>query len=92
MKPQYPIAVCILLVIVVCFLATRINWPQPPKPVRSFKTPNGVYVELFIEVDGAKVYRFNDGIRCVYFTDARGAVNWGEVGYRNKSVSTVTDD
>ncbi len=38
----------------------------------------GIKVELLFEKDGIKVYRFYDGYRLVYYTDARGNTAWEE--------------
>lgn len=62
------------------------------RPLRSFATRNGYTVELLIDVNGAKVYRFYDpGTgRTVYFTDARGVVEWDEMrGIPGKGGHTV---
>jgi len=51
-----------LFAIVLCSTACDKN------PIRSETKQNGVKVELIIEHEGCKVYRFYDG-RKVYFTD-----------------------
>lgn len=45
-------------------------------------------VDLLFEHDGIKVYRFEDGGRAIYFTDARGATDWN-VTHSSKSSYTT---
>lgn len=46
-------------------------------PVSTERTTNSdIAVELLFEHEGVKVYRFIDGGRFVYYTDARGKTEW----------------
>ena len=45
-----------------------------------------VVVELVLTHDGVKVYRFWDGWRYIYYTDARGTTRWEEVIPQGKTV------
>lgn len=63
--------------------------------VLSFKfLPNRTYeksitVEKVLTHDGITMYRFWDGIRYVYFADARGQTSWME--YRQTGKTSVPD-
>lgn len=48
-----------------------------PTPV-SETNVNDFKVHLLFENDGIKMYRFKDGIRTVYYSDARGVTSWEE--------------
>lgn len=48
-----------------------------------------VVVELVLEHEGIKVYRFWDGWRYVYYTDARGQTAWEEAVRSGKTVHYV---
>lgn len=59
-----------------------------PKPT---VTETGYTVELLFENDGVKVYRFRDGSRYLYYTDARGRVEWSTTrhdGLRSRSTES----
>ena len=50
-------------------------------------TNNALFnVELLFEVDGCKVYRFQDGGRSRYFSTCQGSVSWNENHGKNNNV------
>lgn len=50
-------------------------------PVSTSRTDNReISVDLLFEKDGVKVYRFMDGGRAIYYTDARGRTEWTDGG------------
>lgn len=50
-----------------------------PAPVERNTTNNpAIQVSLLFVHEGVKVYRFSDGYRIVYYTDARGKTAWDE--------------
>lgn len=57
--------------------------------IESSQTNNSeISVELLFEKDGVKVYRFQDGGRFIYYTDARGKTEWYSGG-KNKTLHEV---
>lgn len=46
---------------------------------------------LLFEHDGCKVYRFNDGLREVYYSDCRGQTSWDTGGKHKTHNQTLTD-
>lgn len=59
------------------------------RPITTTRSDNAaIAVELLFTYDGVKVYRFQDGGRFVYYTDARGRVEWTTSTSTGKS-STV---
>jgi len=49
------------------------------RPLSWSKTDNSkISVELVLTHDGIKIYRFWDGWKYVYYTDARGKTQWEE--------------
>ena len=60
-------------------------------PVSTERTDNAaITVDFLFEKDGVKVYRFYDGGRPIYYTDARGATQWSERHSSGKSSYSVT--
>jgi hypothetical protein len=56
-------------------------------PATSKDTTSNAQIEvhLVLEHDGIKVYRFWDGVRTIYYTDARGKTSWDEVHSTGKT-------
>ncbi|GAB3881211.1 DUF4884 domain-containing protein [Spirosoma agri] len=58
-------------------------------PIDVVTTNNpGQLTMLLLEVDGCKVYRFNDGGRDVYFTTCKGKVSYDYTTRSGKSSTT----
>lgn len=75
------------LVVGTIFLMVKLM-PSPPViyPTTIQETDNSdVNVDLLFEHEGVKVYRFVDNGRYVYYSDARGSVEWTEVKRVGKS-------
>lgn len=47
-------------------------------PVETKSPVDKFQVEMLFEVDGCKVYRFQDYLRPVYFTNCKGGTRWTE--------------
>jgi hypothetical protein len=80
----------ILLTATICIFGCG----RQAKELRSTDNPR-INVELLFEHEGVKVYRFYDGLDTLYYTDARGSVEWIE--YRGKTsvkrrVETVEEE
>lgn len=59
------------------------------EPVSTEKSSNSqINVELLFEKDGVKVYRFEDGGRAIYYTDARGRTEWTTTQSNGKTSSS----
>lgn len=73
-----------ILVMLVLLLLTSCEREAKEK----VETSNPLFnVELLFEVDGCKVYRFEDGGRTRYFTTCQGSVNWSERYGKNSTVN-----
>lgn len=60
------------------------------KTVSTERTSNvEINIELLFEKDGIKVYRFSDGYRNIYYTDARGTTSWDETHSDGKTTTTT---
>ena len=61
------------------FLLVGCRWLDryPAQSVSPSSNPE-IKVELVLINDGVKVYRFHDGVRYIYYTDARGSTQWTE--------------
>jgi hypothetical protein len=56
-------------------------------PIERTKTNNPeINVSLLFEHDGVRVYRFEDGGKNVYYTDARGRTEWNTTKMVGKAV------
>lgn len=72
---------------VICFAALTLCGCSKA-PVSSSPTNNAaIQVELLFEKDGMKVYRFDDGGRSIYYTDARGRAEWSVERSNGKTTS-----
>lgn len=60
---------------------------QPPQSYKESSNPK-IEVELVLEHEGIKVFRFHDGVRYVYFIDARGKTVWNETHTTGKVTLT----
>jgi hypothetical protein len=61
-------------------------------PVSTERTDNAaITVDFLFEKDGVRVYRFYDGCRPIYYTDARGRTEWTDGGKHttDNAVETV---
>lgn len=54
-----------IIILCVMFFCNEVTSPKPSPEAK-----------LVLENDGVKVYKFNDGYRDVYYTDARGCTEW----------------
>lgn len=70
------IEILILITIIGLVLTVFISFRG--KPAISETEVNHIKVQLLFENDGIKMYRFTDGSRTIYYSDARGLTSWEE--------------
>ena len=59
------------------------------EPVSTERSSNNEFkVDLLFENNGVKVYRFFDGGRAIYYTDARGRTEWTTTHSNGKVTTT----
>lgn len=76
----YCIVALLLLISVFC---TR-------SAIKEVRTDNPSFCpELLFENEGVRVWRFADGGRYIYYTDARGRVEWTTTHHNGKNTYTV---
>jgi len=92
MKKEICIGAAILLAVVGGFALLIYATRREYKPAQTYEASSnpGIDVQLVLEHEGVKVYRFWDGVRTIYYTDARGRTSWKEVHSTGKT--TYTED
>lgn len=76
-----------------CLAALALVSCDQPAVSTTSTNNTSVKVDLLFENDGVKVYRFVDGGRNIYYTDARGRVEYNTAGSKNnpsKKISVET--
>jgi len=75
MKPISNIKIAIICFIAVMGCMLLIACTKPAQSSEQSSNPD-INVETVLVKDGIKVYRFFDGARYIYYTDARGATSF----------------
>lgn len=69
----------------IALISVSMNMQRLPAQAAESSSNPGIVVELVLEHEGIKIYRFWDGLRTIYYTDARGRTSWQEVHSTGKS-------
>lgn len=86
---------CVAMCAALIHQGTRYKQASIPEAIVQCSNTN-IQLQLVLEHDDIKVYRFYDGHQTIYYTDARGGTQWEErhstgksLYYIHRSVDTV---